>query len=68
MAQRTASTALRKLDKRTIACRLDDTATMLCDLGIDEFASARLERRESALLVNPHQAAVAGHVGREDGG
>jgi hypothetical protein len=37
------------------------------DFGIDEFATACLERSESAFLVNAHQPAVAGNVGSEDG-
>ena len=57
-----------KLDQRTVACRFDDTAAMLRDLGIDEFATVRLERCESAFLVNAHQAAVAGNIGCEDSG
>ena len=58
----------RKFDQRTVARRLDDAAAMFGNLGIDEFATARLERCESAFLVNAHQAAVAGNIGREDGG
>ena len=42
MAQRTASTALRKLDKRTVACRFDYPAVMLRDLGIDYVAAVCL--------------------------
>jgi hypothetical protein len=37
------------------------------NLGIDEFATASLERSESTFLVNAHQPAVAGNIGREDG-
>ena len=43
-------------------------ALMFGDLGIDEFASARFERCESAFLVNSHQPAVAGNIGRENSG
>jgi hypothetical protein len=35
---------------------------MLRDFGIDEFATARLKRCESAFLVNAHQAAVASNI------
>jgi hypothetical protein len=52
----------------TIPSGLDDAAAVLGDLGIDEFATASLERSESAFLVNTHQAAVTGDIGREDGG
>jgi hypothetical protein len=36
--------------------------------GIDKLFSARLERGQSAFLVFAHETAVAGNVGREDGG
>jgi hypothetical protein len=41
---------------------------MLGNFGIDKFASVGLECCESTFLVNPHQSAVAGNVGCEDGG
>jgi hypothetical protein len=40
---------------------------MLGDLGVDQFFSQRLERGESALFVDAHEAAIAGDVSREDG-
>jgi hypothetical protein len=40
---------------------------MLGNLGIKEFAPVRLKRSESAFLVNSHQPAVAGDIGRQDG-
>src|ERR1019366_1167630 len=57
-----------KLDERTITSCFDDPASMLCDLGIDKIASARLERCESTLLVNTHEPAVASDINCEDGG
>ena len=57
----------RKFDQRAVTRRLDDAAAMLRNLGIDEFASVRLERCERAFLVDAHQAAVASDIGREDG-
>ena len=44
----------RKFYKRTIARRFDHAATMLGNLGIDEFLPVRLERRERTFLVNTH--------------
>ena len=41
---------------------------MFRNLRVNEFVSARLERCESALLVNAHQATVASNVGCEDRG
>src|SRR5262245_41431835 len=40
---------------------------MLSDFGIKNFAPGRLERGESAFLVNAHQPTVAGDIGCEDG-
>jgi hypothetical protein len=57
----------RKFDQRTIPRGLYDTAAIFRDLGIDQFAAASLERRESSFLVIAHQAAIAGDIGREDG-
>src|SRR5450759_4233923 len=41
---------------------------MLRNLGINEFASARLTGCEGAFLVNPHEPAVASDINCEDGG
>jgi hypothetical protein len=41
-----------KFDKSTVAGGLHDTAAVFSDFGIDEFAPVRLERCESAFLVN----------------
>src|ERR1017187_2454016 len=57
----------RKFDQSTVTRGLDDTAAMFRDLGIHQFAAADLERSESTFLVNAHEAAVAGNIGREDG-
>ena len=43
-----------KFDERTVTCRLDDAAAMLRNLGIDDFASVRLECCESTFLVDAH--------------
>jgi hypothetical protein len=57
-----------KFNECTVTRRLDETAAMLRYLGIDDFTSVGPERCESTFLVNAHQAAVAGNIGREDGG
>ena len=41
---------------------------MVLDLGINERLAQHLERSEGALFVAPHQSAVAGYVGRKNGG
>ena len=56
-----------ELDQHAVAGGLDDTAGMLGDLGIDQFAAMRLQSRERAFLVVADQPAVAGDIGREDG-
>jgi hypothetical protein len=57
----------RKFDQSTVTRSFDDAAAMLSNLRIDKFVSMCLKRRESAFLVNTHQAAVSGNIGREDG-
>jgi hypothetical protein len=57
-----------KLDESAIARRLDDAAPMLRNLRIDDFVPGRLERRESAFLINPHKPALADDIARENGG
>jgi hypothetical protein len=58
----------RKFDQDTVARGLDDTAAMLCDIRVDEFAPVRRERCESTFLVNAHKPAVSGDIGSENGG
>jgi hypothetical protein len=57
----------RKLGKNPIARGFDNAPAMLGNLGIDEFVPVRLECRERTFLVHPHQPAITGNVGREDG-
>src|SRR5262249_4377075 len=56
-----------KFNQGPVTCSFDDTTAILSNLGIDQFAAASLERRESSFLVSSHQAAVTGNIGREDG-
>ena len=58
----------RELDQHAVAGQLDDAPSMLGDLGVDEFAAVRLERRERRGLVDAHEPAVADHVGSQDSG
>ena len=55
-----------ELDQQAVAGGLDDAAAMLGDLGVDQFAAERLQRRERAFLVRAHQPRVAGDIGRQD--
>ncbi len=43
-----------ELDQHPVAHELDDTAVVLCDLGIDKVRLQRFERRERAFLVGSH--------------
>src|SRR5262249_53580931 len=45
-----------------------DPAAVLRYFGIDDFASIHFECGVSTLLISAHQPAVAGNIGREDGG
>ncbi len=55
-----------EFDQHTIAGEFDDPPVMLVDLGVDELAAMRLEAFVGALLVCPHQARIAHHIGSED--
>ena len=57
----------RELDEDAVAGRLDDAALVLGDLRIDEFTAMASEPREGAGFVLPHEAAIAGHIGGENG-
>ena len=58
----------RKLAEDAVAHQLDDTPAMLGDERLDELLAVGLQAIEGALLVALHQARVADHVRREDGG
>jgi hypothetical protein len=60
-AQRTASTTLANSTSRP------SPVAMLGDLRIDQFAPMRLQAGKGALLVDTHQTAVAGDIGRQNG-
>ena len=55
-----------EFDQHAVAGGFDDAAAMLRDLGIDEFAPDRLQRRERAFLVVAHQPRIAGDIGRQN--
>jgi hypothetical protein len=46
----------RKLDEHSVACCLNNATVVLCDLGVDQLASMRLEPFKRAFLVSAHQA------------
>jgi len=52
-----------ELDDQAVAHGARNTAAMCEDLGIDQVAPDRLERRQSALFVDPHEAGVADNIG-----
>jgi hypothetical protein len=57
----------RELDQHSVPGGLDDPPAMLGDLGIDQGLPVGLELRERTFLIDAHEAAVASHVGRQDG-
>lgn len=57
----------REFDEQAVTGGLDDAACVLGDLGIDELAPMRLERRERAALVRAHQPGIPDNVEGDDG-
>ena len=57
----------RELGEHAVACGVGDPAAVLRDEAIQDLA-ARREKTKCPDLVRPHQAGIAGHVGRHDGG
>ena len=57
-----------ELAERAVAHELDETAPVLGQERVDELAAVGLEAREGGALVGLHQARVADHVRRQDGG
>ncbi len=51
---------------RAVADQLDDAPVVGGDRRIEYHLAVLLERGERALLVDPHQARIADHVGCED--
>ena len=56
----------RELSQEAVAGVLHHPAPMLCDLRVDELPEMPLEPFVRPLLIRPHQARVARHVGGED--
>jgi hypothetical protein len=56
-----------KFRQHAVAGGLDDAAAMLGDFRIDQADPMMFELRERALLVQPHQPAVTGDIGSQDG-
>jgi len=40
---------------------------MFLDLRLDQIATVRLHLRQGTFLIGPHQPAVAGDIGRQNG-
>jgi len=57
----------REVDQQAVARTLDDAAAMGGDVRLDQLAEMGLQPLQRAFLVDVHQPAVAGYVGREDG-
>ena len=57
-----------ELAEDAVAHELDDAAAVLGDERLDELLAVGLEALEGALLVALHEARVADHVRRQDGG
>ena len=57
-----------ELSEEAVAGGLNDPATMLSDLRLDQLADMRLDPFVRAFLICSHQPGIAGHVGGEDCG
>ncbi len=57
-----------ELDKKTVACRLEDAALVLGDQRIDKLPAVGLQRGERPFLVDTHEARVSHHVRGENRG
>jgi hypothetical protein len=55
-----------ELHDRAVADQLDDPPIMGGDRRIEDGLAVLLQRRQRALLVDPHKARIADHVGCED--
>ena len=55
-----------EFQQRTVAHELDDTAGMRGDRRIDQFAPQRVKPCKRPRLVDPHEARIPDHVGRQD--
>ena len=58
----------RELGKKAVAGGLYDAASVLGDLGVDQFPKVGLEPFVCPLLIRAHQPGIAGHIGGEDRG
>src|SRR6516165_3277732 len=55
-----------KLHQHAVAGGLDDPATVLGDLRIEELAAQGFEAFERAFLVRPHQPSIADDISGQD--
>jgi hypothetical protein len=56
-----------KLNKDTVARRLDNAPAVFRDLGIDDRASVTLERGQCAFFIKTHQPRIACDISRKNG-
>ena len=54
-----------ELDQHAVAGGLDDATAVRGNPGIDKLLPKRLQLRKRALLIAPHQPAIAGDVRRQ---
>ena len=57
-----------EIDQQAVAGALDDAAAVGGDMRLDQLAEVALQALQRAFLVAAHQPAVAGDIGRQDGG
>jgi hypothetical protein len=57
-----------EVDQQAIAGALDDAAAVGRDMRLDQLAEVALQALQRAFLVAAHQPAVAGDIGRQNGG
>ena len=55
-----------EFDQEPVAGGLDDTAVMLLDLGVGDFAPDRFERKQGPFLVRTHQPRIGDDIGGQD--
>jgi hypothetical protein len=55
-----------ELDQHPVAGRPDDAATMLSEFSIGQLAAVPIQLGQRAFLIEAHQPAVAGDIGRQN--
>jgi hypothetical protein len=57
----------REFDQKAVASCFDDPAFVLGDVGINQFTAMSSKPVQGASFVPPHEAAISGDIGGEDG-